>query len=238
MRFASVFKRYEIKYLITRKQYEIIRAVTDEHMHPDKFGRSVISNLYFDTEDYRLIRRSVERPVYKEKLRLRGYGDVTDESQVFLEIKKKYQSVVYKRRINMTQRASNLYLSHIEDLENSQIKREIDYFIEHYSGLRPRVYISYEREAFYDNDDPELRLTFDDNILWREDDLSLMRGAYGERLLDDDLVLMEIKTASAIPLWFTRILSENHIYKTSFSKYGTVYETIQKNKSRGVRVYA
>ncbi|HHU07536.1 MAG TPA: polyphosphate polymerase domain-containing protein [Clostridiaceae bacterium] len=225
MNYQNVFKRYEIKFLISREQFRLIEDATVEYLRPDQFARSQISNIYFDTPDMRLIRRSIEKPLYKEKLRLRAYGEPTEKSLVFVELKKKYKHVVYKRRVEMIlTEASDYLLAGIRPEKGGQIINEIDYFLKFYSGLEASMFVAYERTSFRSREDAGLRLTFDENILWRDTDLSLCLGAYGHSLLDPDNVLMEIKTNSTIPLWFTGILTKNQIYKSSFSKYGNAYK--------------
>lgn len=225
MAFQTVFKRYELKYMITREQKAKIISAMEPHMIPDKYGRTTIRNIYFDTQSYRLIRHSIERPAYKEKLRIRSYGKATPDSTVFVELKKKYDHVVYKRRIPMSDTKALDWICGKQKCELcSQIVDEIDYFLEYYGTLHPTVFLSYEREAYYDRSHGDFRVTFDENILCRQDDLSLRSDAYGTSLLPQDCVLMEIKCAGGIPLWMTRILSEEQIYKTSFSKYGTAYK--------------
>lgn len=226
MRDQMVFQRHEIKYMLTKAQKAIIQKAMAEHVISDPHGRSTIQSLYFDTPDFLLIRRSMEHPLYKEKLRLRSYGVANANTTVFVELKKKYNSVVYKRRIAMTEaEASRYLLGHIPS-EDSQIRREIDYCIAHYPSLAPRVLLSYEREAYYGKDNPNFRITFDETILWRNTDVNLTSGIYGTPILPEENTLMEIKTSGAIPLWMVRLLSENHIYKTSFSKYASAYTCI------------
>ena len=154
------------------------------------------------------------------------------------EIKKKYKRVVYKRRTEMSENESIRYLCNGEHIADSQILREVNYFLEHYKGIAPQVVISYNREAFYSKNDYDFRVTFDDNILWRNYDLSLCKGIYGTPILRNDYSLMEIKTGTAIPLWMTNILSENKIYKTSFSKYGNAYVAIMSERANGGKKYA
>ena len=221
------FKRYELKYFLSPEQEAALRAYMQPFMRPDDFGKSTICNLYFDTPDYRIIRRSIEKPVYKEKLRLRSYGVAQPEKIVFAELKKKYKGIVYKRRIGMRPYEAMQYLCNgVSALPQTQIKREMDYFLNFYPELKPSVCLSYDREAFFAKEDPDFRITFDRNILWRQSDLDLSKGAYGRPVLPDDRVLMEIKTADSVPLWLTKFLSHNHIYKTAFSKYGTAYQII------------
>ena len=229
-----IFKRYELKYMLTKEQQAIIKEAMKEHMIADVHGRNTTCSLYFDTPDFLLIRRSIEKPMYKEKLRLRSYGVAGDDTTVFVELKKKYNKVVYKRRIGMSEIDSERYLLDHQQVMDTQISREIDYCMKHYPGLAPAVMLSYQREAFYDKDDHDFRMTFDDTILFRQDHLSLKDGIFGEPIIDENQVLLEVKTASAIPLWLVKVLSDNHIYKTSFSKYGTAYRIIEERKKAEV----
>lgn len=223
MAFQTIFKRYELKYLITKEQKQIILATIKPYMALDEYGRTTIRNLYFDTNDYRLIRRSIEKPAYKEKLRVRCYCKAEAESTVFIELKKKYNGVVYKRRIALPEKEAMNWLCSNGEKPQTQISNEIDYFLDYYKTLHPTVFLSYEREAYFAKDKSDFRLTFDDNILFRTENLSLQADVYGTPVLDENLILMELKCSGGIPLQMTKILSENHIYKTSFSKYGAVY---------------
>lgn len=232
----TIFKRYEYKYLLTADQKKDLLAYMEPYMKSDKFGRNTICNLYFDTPDDLLIRRSIEGKVYKEKIRLRTYGRAKDDSEAFIELKKKYKKVVYKRRVRTEYADAVKYLCQGEDtIEHSQIRRELDYAMQLYQGIRPAVYLSYEREAFYGRDDHELRITFDQNILWRTTQLDLSAPVYGRPLLEKDQALMEIKVGQGMPLWLVHYLIEHKIYRTSYSKYGNAYRTIviEKNESKG-----
>ncbi len=238
-----VFKRYEMKYLLNTKQKEAVLKAMAPYMELDKYGRSTIRNIYYDTDNYRLIRKSMEKPVYKEKLRVRSYHRTGPEDEVFVELKKKYDSVVYKRRIELPQKQAESYLAgkgsgvRQETFADAQITEEIDYFLEFYGNLAPKVFLSYEREAYYTREKSEFRVTFDENILWREEDLSLQKGVYGEAILMPGQTLMEIKTPGGIPLWMVKVMSEEGIRKTSFSKYGNAYQAIMR-RERGEKNYA
>jgi len=225
--YQAVFKRYELKYLLNSEQKQKLLAATEPFLALDEYGRTTIRNVYFDTDSYRLIRHSIEKPAYKEKLRLRSYHRAEPNEEVFVELKKKYDSVVYKRRISMQETQAVNWLqgtgSYVSD---SQISREIDYFRRFYETLHPTVFLSYEREAYFAKDGSDFRVTFDDNILCRETELALDAPVYGYPLLETGKVLMEIKCSGGIPLWMTEILSREKLYKTSFSKYGTAYQTI------------
>ena len=227
MAFQTVFKRYELKYMLTQEQKQKVLAAMAPYMTLDRYGRTTIRNLYYDTDHYLLVRRSIEKPTYKEKLRIRSYSQAQPDSTVFVELKKKYDSVVYKRRISLLEMEAMEWVSGEEHCrKHTQISDEVDYFIDHYETLHPAVFLSYEREAYFANDGSDFRVTFDDTILCREEDLSLESEVYGTPLLPEGKVLMELKCSGGIPLWMTHVLSEEHIYKTSFSKYGTAYQTM------------
>lgn len=241
MAFQTVFKRYELKYMLTLEQKERILQAISPYMALDRYGRTTIRNIYFDTNDYRLIRRSIEKPIYKEKLRIRSYSQAKSDSTVFAELKKKYEKVVYKRRLALCEQSAMDWVMQRKKCPlDTQISREIDYFIAHYGDLFPAVFLSYEREAFYEKNGGDFRVTFDDNILCRQNDVSLTSPIYGEPILTSDKVLMELKCSGGLPLWMVEVLSKEHIYKTSFSKYGTAYEklifpNINKQRSNNIK---
>ena len=218
------FKRVEKKYLLTPEQYRNMRWGMAPYVEADRYANYTICNLYYDTENFSLIRTSLEKPVYKEKLRMRSYGTPGDDDRVFIELKKKFQGVVYKRREVMAADAAARYLhENRRPAEESQILREIDYFMESYHPF-PRVFIGYDREAFAGIENPDLRVTFDTDLRWRDTDLDLRAGDSGAPILGTDQILMELKIPGAAPLWLARLLSENGIFPVSFSKYGTWYK--------------
>ncbi|BCJ93021.1 molecular chaperone [Anaerocolumna cellulosilytica] len=240
--FQGTFKRYEKKYLLSETKYRRLRQRLQEKLIVDAYGKTTICNIYFDTPNYRLVRASLEKPVYKEKLRLRSYGTPTEGDTVFVEVKKKYKGVVYKRRekLELTQAESYLYKREPAVIR-TQITGEIDWLLTFYKELAPAMYISYERVAMYGMDDSEVRVTFDSNILWREEELWLESGVYGNPLLPEGYRLMEIKIPCAMPLWLSHILDELEIYPVSFSKYGKGYQQMviqERHKRIGEKKYA
>lgn len=239
MAYQTVFQRYELKYILAPEQARRLLAVMAPYMDPDRYGRTTICNLYFDTDNYRLIRHSIEKPAYKEKLRLRSYGRAEEDTPVFVELKRKCSGVVYKRRVSAPEEAAMAWLTGSPGTQpSSQISREIDYFLAYYENLKPRVFLSYERRAWYAKDDPAFRVTFDENILCRQEDLSLRSPVYGQPVLPGGQLLLEIKCAGGIPLWMTDFLSREKLYKTSFSKYGMVYQTVIYPKLKETANYA
>lgn len=225
MAYQSTFKRYEIKYLLTHQQRLAILLAMQPYMKLDKYGHTTIRNIYYDTDNFRLIRRSLEKPVYKEKLRIRSYQAAAPSDPVFVELKKKYKKVVYKRRLTILEEdAMNCFEQGIPLPIHSQIADEIEYFRSFYEDLRPAVFLTYEREAFYETNGGDFRVTFDGNILYRNHDILLGSEIYGTPLLDKGQTLMEIKTSGGIPLWMSDVLARLEVYQTSFSKYGAAYQ--------------
>ncbi|HPD88866.1 MAG TPA: polyphosphate polymerase domain-containing protein [Oscillospiraceae bacterium] len=234
----NIFERHELKFLINEWQRRFLEQALRERIVPDPHGESTVCNVYYDTPDFRLIRASLEKPVYKEKLRLRSYGPALPDDPVFLELKKKYRGIVYKRRISVTEQEAVDFLNGAASLpEESQISREIDYFVQFYQDLGPAMYLSYDRAAFFSREDPDLRVTFDKKIRWRTEDLRLSEKPGGASILAPGQSLMEIKAADAIPLWLVDLLNEGQIRQISFSKYGRAYMSMLEGtykESRGV----
>ena len=225
------FKRYEIKYMLSRAQAASLKTEMGAHMALDRFGHSTIRNIYLDTDSFRLVRRSIEKPMYKEKLRVRAYDKAGPDDPVFVELKKKFDGVVYKRRLTLAHRAAMDALEQGATLPAiGQIAREIAAFRRFYGPtLAPAMFLSYEREAYYPTDGADFRLTLDENIRWRTDHIDLSGDCRGCALLRPDQVLMELKTPGGIPMWMVHFLSAHRIRKISFSKYGTAYGQMLAN---------
>lgn len=220
----SVFNRYEKKYLMPEPVYLELRKRLTPYMQEDEYGLHTICNIYYDTRDSYLIRRSIEHPVYKEKFRPRSYGIPALDSKVFLEIKKKYRKVVNKRRIQLTLKEAYDYIERgIRPEQDSQILHEIDFFLQRYPLVKG-LYLAYDRIALFGKQDASFRVTFDQNIRSRHVAMGLENGDAGEKLLPEGYYLMESKIMGAAPLWFTEILSDLSIYPVSFSKYGNIYK--------------
>ena len=221
----TCFKRIEKKYLLDKVQYYAMLDGIAKYMEPDLYTNYAIGNVYYDTYDYELIRSSLEKPVYKEKLRVRSYGTPADSDRVFVELKKKFDGVVYKRRITMSAEdaADSLLCGHID--RTDQISKEINWFL-HTRNIYPMAFIGYDREAYAGIEDPNLRLTFDTNLRGRSWDLDLREGTSGMYILPRETILMEIKIPGSAPIWLSRLLSENRIFDSSFSKYGTYYKQL------------
>lgn len=244
----EVFNRCEKKYIMNEETYLKVVEKIKDYMLPDAYNQNgefyTICNIYYDTVNDRLIRNSIEKPVYKEKLRVRSYGVPKPDDLVFVEIKKKYNGIVNKRRTSMRLSDAYEYLENKEAVSdvidkaglsyeiNKQVLREIDYFKNYYE-IVPKLCLCYDRYAYFGKHDNDFRITFDTNIRTRRDDLRLEHGDYGEQLLDNGSYLMEVKANGAIPLWFAKIISEFNIYPASFSKYGTEYKRyLQNNYTR------
>lgn len=230
----KVFKRYELKYVLTVAQYHELLELMKNYMIQDEYGKYRIHNIYMDTDDYLLIRHSIEKPCYKEKMRIRAYGDVTKDSQLFIEIKKKYDGIVYKRRVDLPLTEVYDYIYRHKPLKGeTQITKEIDYFMNYYEGLAPKILLSYDREAFKGMEDSEFRMTFDQNIMVQEEEVCFLHEHPDKKVLSEDMVVLEVKTGLGMPSWLLHFFSENKIYRRSFSKYGTAYKKFFLQKKLG-----
>ena len=223
---ALVFRRVELKFRTTESVVQEVLSLLMPHLRPDEYKQSTIANLYLDTPSHRLIAASMEAKGYKEKLRLRAYGVPQEDSPTFLEIKRKYKGVVYKRRVILPHKEAMAYLTDGTPLPDSQIAREIDYAMAHYPGIQPMMAIFYEREAYYDKDDPTLRVTIDRNIRYRTEDLDLSHGTDGVRIIAPDEVLLEVK-ADVLPRYIIDVLNQYKLYHSGFSKYATAYRMVR-----------
>lgn len=231
---AEFFKRVEKKYIITNEQYEYIKNRFKDMMIQDVHGKSKICNIYFDTDNYELISHSIQKPIYKDKIRLRSYNTPKKEDLVYLEVKRKYEGVVSKRRLQIKLKDVYKYFEKgYLQTGDMQIKSELDYYFKHFK-LKPTMFLSYDREAFYSKEDENFRITFDSNIIARNYDLNLEEGNYGVSLLEKEKYIMEIKTLGAIPLYFVEILSDCNIYPCGFSKYGEAYTQLVLKKNNSI----
>ncbi len=221
-----VFKRYEKKYLLSKEQFSAFFTEYFDKLDPDEYPENLIQNIYYDTANFRLIRDSLDKPVYKEKLRLRCYNEIHHGEPAYLEIKKKYEGIVYKRREKIDVDKAEAFVRGEGMSPESQIGKELQYFARFYGDLRPAMYLSYYRTAWVLKDDRDLRITFDTDLTWRTSDVNLISGSYGNKLLPEGSVLMEIKCGEAYPMELVRLLEKYSIFPTSFSKYGLAYSKL------------
>ena len=220
----AVMQRYELKYLLTPEQTDRLKSALKGHMEVDQYGMTSIASLYYDTPDHHLIRESIDKPAFKEKIRLRSYGLATKDSPVYLELKRKAEGIVYKRRVSSTIDDVNDFFAKGETIyANRQIAKEISYFRDYYRNLAPACLIIYDREAYYEKDG-DLRLTIDHNPRYRVQDLNLTTSMEGTSLLPQGYTVLEIKVQQAMPMWLSKILADERIYQGSFSKYGEAYK--------------
>lgn len=232
----AVMKRYELKYLLDKDQLNYFQEKISKYMKIDKYGKTSIASLYFDTKDYRLTTKSIEKPKYKEKLRLRSYGLAKPDSKTFLEVKRKCDGIVYKRRITLLEDEANSLIKNKESNNKDQINRELQAFIQSYPSLEPKYLIIYDRVAYY-QDNSDLRITIDINPRYRITDLNLHTSMDGTSLLKNDGAILEIKVQHSIPLWLSEILSQGKIYQTSFSKVGTAHKKeLLKRQNENIKI--
>jgi SPX domain protein involved in polyphosphate accumulation len=234
----EVFNRYENKYLMDSKAFYALYNRLLTYMELDEYNKNdqfySISNLYYDTEHDSLIRNSLAKPKYREKLRIRAYGVPEQNAKVYLELKKKVFGLVNKRRTALRLGEAYSFAGtgikpELQPYMNRQVVQEIDYFLGRYD-LQPKVYLAYERIAMFDKSGRDLRITFDTNIRSRRYDLQLEAGDHGEPLMDRGQWLMEVKAEKTIPVWLSHMLSEHQMFRTSFSKYGNEYRKMRMNE--------
>jgi hypothetical protein len=230
----EVFERIEKKYLLTEKQKNNLLKIIDKNIEKNDYFFSEIRNIYFDNSENELIRQSIEKPLYKEKVRIRSYGKPNIEDNIFLEIKKKFNGIVYKRRIEVKLKDIYKYLqTGILNCENEQIFKEINYCLKKYN-LKPAIFISYERYSYLGKEDKNFRITFDTNINYREHNLKIEKDDNNVSLIGKENYLMEVKSLNSMPIWFTKALSDLKIYPISFSKYGEIYKKEYLNNDKKV----
>ncbi|MDO4282150.1 MAG: polyphosphate polymerase domain-containing protein [Clostridia bacterium] len=229
--YQKVFKRVEEKYMLTDKIYDILMKRIESELVENEYPHSKILNIYYDTDSYELAIKSIQKPTYKEKIRIRSYDIPNENSKVFLELKRKCLGVVTKRRIAVKLKTFQKYIAKgkLDNIENLQIYNEIDYAFKKYQ-LVPKIMVAYDRDSYYLRESEDIRITFDKNLRSRLNDLDLTYGDEGELFFEEDIRIMEIKSCSAIPIWFVKILNELKIYPVSFSKYGEIYKKINSKK--------
>lgn len=239
----QTFERKETKYLLTPSQYAQFKVLVAEHLAPAEYPEGDVASVYYDTPDDVLVNRSLAAPKYKEKLRMRSYGTASAGSPVFVEIKKKFKGITYKRRVSCTLQAAQAFLAGmpyeeaverwpLADAEaqaachmfkSRQVAGEIAWMRDHYEGLAPKMLVSTHRESFVAADDPELRITFDEDVRWSDDAPTLERPAGEHGLFANGERILEVKCAGSIPLWLVDALSQCGIRPQSVSKYGRAY---------------
>ena len=222
---ADFFRRVEKKYVINKNQYEALQKAMQDKMVEDEHGKSTIYNVYYDTEQYDLIKHSISKPIFKDKVRIRSYNAPTQNSKVYLEIKRKYDGIVSKRRIETSLEKFYENFKNKKETADGQVEKELEYYFKHYK-LIPTMFLSYERNAYYEKGNSDFRITFDTNIIARDYDLQMEKGNYGTVILGKDNYVMEIKTLGAMPIWFVHLLDELNIYPAGFSKYGEAYQEL------------
>ncbi len=223
----DVFQRVEDKYPMTKAQARELLEAMKDHITEDAYFRYTVRSVYFDNDDSQLVIRSLMKPKYKMKLRLRCYGEPEGNTPVFLETKKKYGDIVYKKRIQLSEEEAEDYIDcgimhHVQNNTAS----EIDYLMNYYN-LSPKVYIAYDRQCYSSRSERDVRITFDYNVRYRLDNVDLHEYGSEEQLTDDDTVVMEVKAMDRYPMWLVRLLSERKMYRQSFSKYARIYSLNQ-----------
>ena len=229
---VTMMQRIEMKFILTKEQLVAFKDALTGHMEVDQYGKTSIASIYYDTPDYYLIRTSIDKPLYKEKIRLRSYGLANDKHQVYLELKRKVDGFVYKRRMALNENTAISFINKdAVDMKDDQVSHELIYFRDHFQHLEPKIMVIYDRTS-YAEVDGNIRLTIDESPRYRTHDLNLHTNMEGDLLLPSGSAILEIKVQQELPLWLVKILSEYKIYKTSFSKVGTAYKMMTANMNQ------
>ena len=223
MGFTKTFRRVEVKYLLTESQTQKFLKRIEPYVEKDLYFHTTINNVYYDTPSNDLIIKSINKPMFKEKLRIRSYGTPNLNNQIFVEIKHKYKGVVGKRRVSMSLKEFYDFVSTRSYDESNQIMKEIAYLFQHYK-LVPKCFIAYDRNSYRGILDSSLRITIDTNLRSRRYDLKMELGDYGTSFFDTPHSIVEVKVLGAVPLWLSRIFTELQVYPRGFSKYGNIYK--------------
>ncbi|MBQ6396095.1 polyphosphate polymerase domain-containing protein [Candidatus Saccharibacteria bacterium] len=245
-------ERTEEKYLISKSTKTNLLKLISKHLEKDQSIKEQVLRLYFDTKHSDLALRSMERPEFREKIRVRAYNVPKRSSPVFFEVKSKVdlglKKLGNKRRLVLPLKDFYAFLNKGENLEllaarasendpqQLQVARELTYLFSYYQ-LEPKVIVSADRTAYTEKNNINFRLTFDERLRFRETDLRLEKGSAGEKFFSgpnksEENIVMEVKTMNSMPLWFVSALSELKIYSVRFSKYGKIYQLItERNKN-------
>jgi len=225
----TIIDRTEQKYFVSEDNYQKLMTLLKDELSKDIYFKERICNIYFDNDNYELISTSLDKPTYKEKVRIRSYNKPKEDSIVFLEIKKKYKGKGNKRRIELNYSEALNYIEKgiIPQNNNNQIMNEIDYIFKKYN-LKPKISLTYDRLSYYLKKENSFRITFDHNIKYDNKELYLSNLENSNYLLKEGYI-MELKLQNGIPLWFSKVLNELQIYPTSFSKVGEAYTKLRKD---------
>lgn len=234
----EIFCRREQKYLITKEQYGQLIEELSTRMRSDKNGKEgkyTVASLYFENDEKQIYFETKNKLKYRQKLRLRVYGETDLDGIAFFEVKQKHQNVINKRRLTIPLAEAYRYLREGKQsdlsqfhVSNQQVLKEIDYFINYYQ-LSPKMIVSYDRHAMHGTEDENLRITFDFNLRCRKEDLQLEHGTYGKHFIDPNLVIVEVKVDHSVPLWLARSLQKIHCEQRSASKFCTSTELLDSD---------
>ena len=240
------FKRIETKYIVHKETLALLKEEFKAHLVPDDYPTSTITNIYFDSADFQMIRDALARKNERKKIRMRTYTNNPNlNSPAFLEIKSKDEmGIGHKFRLTATAHTILDFVEYgirSEQITDEAISEELDNLRLVHNGIAPMMYIYYDRFSMKGIEDPNVRVTIDHNLIYRDENLDFESGKYGQPLLDEDYVIMEVKVPGMCPAWLQNILDKHGLVDQSFSKYGNAYLKSQATKdiqSVGVAVHA
>ena len=223
----TIIDRMEQKYFVSFDKYNKLMKLINNKLVKDKYFSERIYNIYFDNDEYEFMTKSLDKPLYKEKVRLRSYETKDKNSNVFLEIKKKFQGHGNKRRVVINYNEAKDYIDNkIIPNTNKQIMGELDYTFKK-NNLKPKISLTYDRLSYAFKEDESYRVTFDTNIRYSNKKVDLV-DLDDEYCLFNDGYIMEVKTLKGYPSWFIKALNELKLYPVSYSKVGEAYKELKE----------
>jgi hypothetical protein len=233
----KALNRHELKYEVTRDQYQSLSEALANYMQPDTYGdengRYLVTSLYYDTTDYKAYWDKIQGHRYRRKLRVRVYGDqtVTPDTPCFVEIKQRTDRTIQKKRVVLPYSSAidlcetGTGVAHVPE-SGGAVVDEVKY-LRSALQLQPACIVSYDRLAFNGTElGPGLRVTFDTNMKCRGHELSLLPTGYAENrfFAPPHWCIMEIKADGSVPLWLTKLIGEHRCTRRNISKYCTALE--------------
>lgn len=201
----------------------------DKYSEMMKDKHYTVRSIYFDTPDYDYYFEKIEGIKHRKKFRIRGYNELTPDSKVFFEIKRKYEIPIFKNRaVTSYDNVCKLFMNQSVEkcISNSEkfphavdnVKR---FFYHFYSdSLRPVILVIYEREAYLGLIDEKIRVTFDKNL--RSVAFPTIDELYSEsraRVALKDQFILEVKFNDYFPSWMKPIIGILGLKRESASKY-------------------
>lgn len=202
-----------------------------------------VRSIYFDTAGYRFFYEKLDGLKFRKKVRLRTYNENHMDKSGFIEIKRKRADTVFKERTRILLSElpqllarKGVDLSYLISSHSEQVFSRFIYLYQKLQ-LKPKVLITYEREAFQALDDPDVRVTMDlDTRSYLDPDIYEFFRSEDMRRLNPSRFILEIKFNGNMPSWCKRIVRDYHLHLQPISKYCSGIEAWMPRYSESRRV--